>query len=396
MKTFCLLIALSLLASGIALSPSPAYAQDDKQGELEREWYDACQVKKDDRCIPLSKELLDKYPTSQYAKFAKAKIQNDTLSKISDKFQASLKAYYSGTQDAAKLEALFSSGEDYLKAQPGQQFVIGQMALAGANGAMGELYKNHDKVKGYAETALKAFDSATPPEGWKPEEWNPLRDLVVAQMNQFLAWQLIIPTKGDMNLAIDYLAKAIQVRGKEGIGWKDPNNYFLRSTAYSNQYTDLRKPYDAMTTEQQTSDEGKELRKKLNDFLDTKLIPEYARVLATSNKQETKALYDAIKPNFDAYWDYRTGAKEKAAEYIRGYVADPTISPVAVPAKAEDTGNLNAPSAPTTAPTAVKLSTSGTGAPAANGKSAATTNGKNGKSTPAKKASPKGKKRGRG
>src|SRR5262249_22638580 len=170
----------------------------------------------------------------------------------------------------------------------------------------------------------------------------------------------------------------------------DPNNYFLRSTAYSNQYTELRKPYDAMTPDQQISDEGKELRKKLNDFLDTKLIPEYARVLATANKQETKALYDAIKPNFDAYWDYRTGAKEKAGEYIKGYVADPTISPVAVPAKAEDTSNLNAPSAPTTAPTAVKLSTSGTGAPAA------TTNGKNGKSTPAKKASPKGKKRGRG
>lgn len=265
------------------------------------------------------------------------------------------------------------------------------MALAGANGAMGEFYKNLDKVKGYSDTALKAFDSTTPPEGWKQEEWNPLRDLVLAQMNQFLGWQLIMPTKGDPNLALDYLAKAIQVRGKEGIGWKDPNNYYLRSTVYSNQYTELRKPYDAMTDEQKLTDEGKELRKKLNEFLDTKLIPEYARVLATATRPETKTLYDVIKPNFDAYWDYRTGAKDKAADYIKNYVADPTIASVPIPAKAEDTSNLNAPNAPTTGPTNVKLSTGG--APAAPGK-AATSNGV--KPKPAKKASPRGRKRGRG
>jgi hypothetical protein len=391
MKSFSLLIALTLLSGWVMLSPVNANAQDDKQGDFEREWYDACEVKKDDRCIPLSKELLEKYPNSQYAKFAKAKIQKESLGKLSDKFQAALKAYYSGTQDTAKLEALFSGGEEFLKAQPGQQYVIGQMALAGANGAMGEFYKNLDKVKGYSDTALKAFDSTTPPEGWKQEEWNPLRDLVLAQMNQFLGWQLIMPTKGDPNLALDYLAKAIQVRGKEGIGWKDPNNYYLRSTVYSNQYTELRKPYDAMTDEQKLTDEGKELRKKLNEFLDTKLIPEYARVLATATRPETKTLYDVIKPNFDAYWDYRTGAKDKAADYIKNYVADPTIASVPIPAKAEDTSNLNAPNAPTTGPTNVKLSTGG--APAAPGK-AATSNGV--KPKPAKKASPRGRKRGRG
>jgi hypothetical protein len=390
MKMFSLLIALTLLSGGIMLSPLIANAQDDKKGEFEREWYDACEVKKNEKCIPLSKELLEKYPDSQYAKFAKAKIQKESLGKLSDKFQAALKAYYSGTQDTAKLEALFSSGEEFLKAQPGQQYVIGQMALAGANGAMGEFYKNLDKVKGYAETALKTFDSATPPEGWKPEEWNPLRDLVLAQMNQFLGWQLIMPTKGDPNMALDYLAKAIKVRGKEGIGWKDPNNYFLRSTAYSNQYAELRKPYDAMTDEQKNTDEGKVLRKKLNEFLDTKLIPEYARVLATATKPETKALYDVIKPNFDTYWEYRTGAKDKAADYIKNYVADPTIAAVPVPAKAEDTSNLNSPTAPTTGPANVKLSSGG--APAAPGKGA-TSNG--GKPKPAPKASPKGKKRGR-
>ncbi|HKQ77214.1 MAG TPA: hypothetical protein VJ810_26185 [Blastocatellia bacterium] len=390
MKKYSLLIALALLSGGVSLLPLNVNAQDDKQGELEREWYDACQTKKDDRCLPLSKELLEKYPTSQYAKFAKAKIQNDSVSKLSDKFQAALKAYYAGPQDTPKLEALFSSGEEFLKAQPGQQYVIGQMALAGANGAMGEFYKNLDKVKGYAETALKAFDSTTPPEGWKPDEWTPLRDLVLAQMNQYLGWQLIMPTKGDPNMALDYLAKAIQVRGKEGIGWKDPNNYFLRSTLYSNQYTELRKPYDAMTDEVKLSDDGKEHRKKLNEFLDTKLIPEYARVLAAASRPETKALADAIRPNFDAYWDYRTGAKDKAADYIKNYATDPTIGAVPIPAKAEDTSNLNAPSAPTTGPTNVKLSTGGA---AAAGKGA---NSNGGKAAPAKKGSTRGRKRGRG
>ncbi len=391
MKTFSLLIALILLTCGIALTPSKALAQDDKQGEAERTWYEACQVKKDDRCIPLSKELIEKFPTSQYIKFAKQKIQNDSLSKLSDKFQTALKAYYAGPQDTPKLEALFSTGEEFLKAQPGQQYVIGQMALAGANGAMGEIYKNHDKVKSYADTALKAFEPASPPEGWKQEEWNPLRDLVMAQMNQFLGWQLIMPTKGDANVALEFLSKSIQVRGKESVGWKDPNNYFLRSNAYSNQYTELRKPYDAMTPEQQVSEEGKALRKKLNEFLDTKLIPEYARVLATASKPETKALYEAIKPNFDAYWDYRTGAKDKAADYIKNYVADPTISAVPVPAKAEDTSDSNAPSAPTTGPANVKLTTGG--APTTQSKSA---NGNGGKPTPVKKAAPRGRKRGRG
>src|SRR5215510_8190986 len=128
MKKFSLLIALTLLAGGVALSPLTAKAQDEKQLEAERAWYDSCQQKKDDKCITLSKELLEKYPTSQYAKFAKQKIQNDSLTKLSERFQAALKAYYAGP-DAAKLDAVFASGDDYLKAQPGQPYFIGWMSL---------------------------------------------------------------------------------------------------------------------------------------------------------------------------------------------------------------------------------------------------------------------------
>jgi len=396
MKKFSLSIALTLLAGSIVLSPSTANAQDDKQGEFEREWYDTCYTKKDvEKCYLQSKELKEKYPKSTYAEAAEKNIKTYEKNKVVDKFQAALTAYFPPNQpDAAKLDQLFAAGEECLKGnkvEPAvQQYVIGRMALAGANGAMGEFYKNLDKVKGYAETALKTFEPAATPEGWKKEDWDPLREVVLAQMNQYLGWYFIIGTKSDPNQGLDYLAKAIQVRGKAGVGWKDPNNYYLRATVYGNQYVELRKPYDAMTDEQKLSDEGKEIRKKINEVLDTKLIPEYARIIATATKPETKGLYDFAKPEFDKLWDFRTGAKEKAADYIKSYVADPSVSSVPVPAKAEDTSNLNAPAAPATAPTPVKLSTGG--APAAQG----TANSNGGKSTPAKKGSPKGKKRGRG
>jgi hypothetical protein len=396
MKKPTLLMALALLAGSIALSPTTANAQDEKQAEAERTWYDSCVTKKDERCIPLSKELFEKYPASQYAKFAKQKIENDSLSKAWERFQAALKAYYTPPQDGNKLEALFAAGEGYLKLQPGQQYVIGQMALAGANGALGQIYKNLDKVKSHAETALKVFEPAAPPEGWKPEEWNPLREIVLAQMNQYMGWHLI-ETKGDqeqaLDQALDYLTKATQVRGKDGAGWKDPNNFWLRSSVYSKKYVALRAEYDKLTDEQKTGDQGKEILKKVNDLLDTKLIPEYARVLATATKPEAKGLYDAAKPQFDAFWKYRTDAPDKAADYVKNFTSDPTVAAPPIPVKVETAENLTAPAAPVGGPGNVKLTAGATGAaPAGATKNG---NGKNVKAAPAKgKPSPKRKRKG--
>jgi len=395
MKKLSLLIALTLLSGGIVLSPSTAKAQDDKQAEFERVWYDTCYTKKDgEKCYQLSKELKEKYPSSTYIKNAVGKITAYDQNKAWEKFQAALKAYYTPPQDAAKLENLFSAGDEYLKFEPNHHYVIGQVALAAANGAMSQIYKNFDKVKSHAEKALRAFESATPPEGWKPEEWGPLRDIVLAQMNQYLGWQTI-ETKGDQEQALNYLTKATQVRGKDGTGWKDPNNYWLRSTIYSSQYTELRKQYDAMPDDQKTGDAGKEILKKVNDLLDTKLIPEYARVLATATKPEAKGLNDAAKGQFDAFWDYRTGAQDKAADYVKNYMNDPTITAVPIPVKPETAENLNAPAAPTAAASNVKLTAGGAPAPGASG-GKATANG-NGKAAPTKntKAKPKPKKRGR-
>jgi hypothetical protein len=393
MKKFSPLIALTLLACCVALSPLNAYAQDDKQTEFERIWYNTCYEKKPpdvEKCYQQSKELVEKYSTkSTYADNAKARIKGYERNKALEKFQAALNAFFTPPQNVAKLDQLFAAGEEYLQIQPGQQFVIGQMARAGAFSAMGEVaYKNLDKVKSYAETALKTFEPAAPPEGWKKEEWEPLREIVTAQMNQFLGWQLITVTKGDAAQALEYLAKAIQVKSKDAIGWKDPYNYILRSMVYNDQYIEARKPYDAMTDEQKVSDAGKEVLKKITDLLDTKLIPEYARVLATATSKETKPYYDEVKPAFDTYWDNRTGAKDKAADYIKNYVDDPTIASVPIPAKPADASSLSTP-APTTVPGNVKLQA---GAPGAK----AQTNGNGAKSAPTKgKTKPKSRRRGR-
>jgi len=400
MKKFSLLTALTLLAGSCLLSASTANAQDDKQVEFERTWHTTCYTEKnDDKCYQLSKELIAKYPSSTYLKNAQSIIKSKDLNSAWQKFQSALDAFYKQSpQDTGKLEALFAAGAAFHQVEPDQQnpfhlFVLGQMAIAGNQAAsVVQFYKNMDTVKGHTERAIKAFESAQPTEKTKKDfdlYVAPLKDLVMANGNQFFGFRLI-ETKGDQQQALDYLTKATQVKSKDGVGWKDPYNYLLRSTIYFSQYAEIRKPYDAMTDEQKASDEGKELRKKINEVLDTKLIPEYARVLATATKPEVKPYYDSAKNPFDIYWDYRTGAKEKAADYIKIYVADPTIASVPVPAKAEDTTNLNAPVAPTTGSTNVKLAGGSATAPGAKGNA----NGNGGKPAPAKPPAKSRKKRG--
>ena len=399
MKKYSPLLALTLLAGCLALSPLRANAQDEQQklDAFNRDWYNTCYQNKPidtEKCYQQSKELLDKFASSQYAPNAQKIIKTYEKNKVMEKFQTALTAY-SNAPDAAKLDQLFAAGDECLKGdklEPAlQQYVLGRVALAGTSGAMAELYKNLDKVKGYAENALKSFDPAAPPDGWKKEEWEPLREVLLAQMNQYLGWHFIMGTKSNADQGLNYLAKAVEMRCKDCAGWKDPNNYFLRSTVYSNQYSELRKPYDAMTNEQKTGSEGKEALKKISELLDTKLIPEYARVLATATKPEVKGIYDFAKSQFDSFWEFRTGAKDKAPDYVKNYEADPTIAPVPVPAKPDDPSNLDAPAAPTPGAANVKLQATKPGV-TPGGKAPA--NGNGAKSAPAKgKPKPKSKKR---
>lgn len=392
MKKFSLLIAIALVASAIAFSP--VKAQDEKQAEFERTWYATCYQEKpynEEKCIQLSKELVEKYPNSTYRKNAETKIKNYTqgkeLQRVNERFQAALKAYYAGP-DANKLEALFAAGDDFLKVVPGNQYVIGQVALAGAHGSMGQIYKNYDRVKGYAETALSSFESATPPEGWKADDWQNLRELTMAQMNQFLAYRLI-ETKGDKEQAIAYLDKAIAVKNKDGAGWKDPNNYWLRASIYLEEYQGLRAEYDKLTDEQKTGDQGKALLVKVNEVIDNKLLPDYARVIATATKPEAKSLKDAAQASFDAYWKYRTDAPEKSAEYLRAFAADPTVASPPIPVKADNSAaTLEAPAGTAQKPTMVVGNASGGSSNGTTTKAATS-----GSKAPVKKAAAKGRRR---
>lgn len=363
MKKFSFLIALAMAVSALALSTTTVRAQTDAKAEFERTWYDICYTKKDnEKCYQLSRELLEKYADSTYAKNATANVKNYELAKSWEKFNTSLKAFYNPPQDAAKLDALFASGEDYLRLQPDQQWVIAQMALAGGTGVLGQVYKNMDKVKGYAQRSLTMFSSQTPPKDWKPEDWNPLRDAVQAKMNQFMGYYLV-ETKGDQMQAIDYLTKATEVKARDGSGWKDPNNYWLRANIHSKKYGELRAQYDALSDDDKTGEIGKALLLKVNEVVD-QMIPDYARVMATATQPEAKPLNDAAKELLESFWKFRVDDPEKVklAGYINSFKADPSAAGPAIPVKAE-TPDTPAPDAPSAASAGTRLAPGQASAP---------------------------------
>jgi tetratricopeptide (TPR) repeat protein len=384
MNKLSAIIAHVVTVGAIILVPVAASAQDEKQSALERDFYSECYTKKDKAtCLPLARELAEKYPTSQYVKFAHAQIKGD----LSEKFQGALSAFYAGP-DAPKLDQLIQSADNYLAKDPGQTalvYVTARIALATTYGVMGGIFKDTDKAKTSAERALQLMADPKPPEGWDPKDYDPLRETALAQLNQFLGYN-ILQGEGDSAQAVEFLNKAIAVKQKDGLGWKDPNNYWLRSNASFKQYQKLSKDYQALSDEQKTGEEGKTLlNTKINPTID-RMISDYARVLATATNPATQPIKDAAKEQFDSFWKYRTGVTEGAAEFVKKFEADPTIEDQAVPAKAETTVSADAP--PAGAAGAPKLTTAVT---AATGAASTQTKAAAGKATTGKAAAGKGK-----
>jgi hypothetical protein len=378
MKNFILITALAMLTGTIVLIPINAQAQstpaqntapqnapvqDPKETEFVGNWYDVCITKKPidtEKCYQLSKELTEKYPNANkdYITYAKRRIEDYTLNKAIEKFNIANKAYYATAPDPNKLEAIYTAGDEYLELDKDPQspvhlYIVAQQAVAGQGAVVVGAYKNLEKVKTYAEKALKSFETLNPPDKYKKEytDYNlfNLRDLVLANMNQYLGYYLI-ETKGDQadaqDQALAYISKSIQVRSKdsrESMGWKDPNNYSLRRGIYIKRYTELRKKYDALTDEQKTGDVGKELLKQVNDLLDKKLIPEEARIIATTTKPEFKEMRAEVTEEFDNFWKFRVDDPAKAPPYLKSFEADPTVEGPPVPAKAEDSSSAAAP-----------------------------------------------------
>ena len=373
MKNFILITTLAMLTGTIVLKPlnalaqSPpaqnAPAQDEKQIEFIQTWHGACSkndAESVEKCCQISKELIDKYPSveKQYIDYAKRVIGRCALNKAKQKFASALESFYASEPDANKLEALFTAGDDYLEIDkdpqsPAHLFIVAQQPLAGQRAVVSGVYKNLDRVKTYAERSLQAFETLNPPDKYKKEyaEYNLfiLRDETLANMNQYLGYYLI-ETKGDepeaQNQALAYVNKSIQVKGNDSkalFGWKDPNNYSLRRYIYTKQYLELRKKYDALTEEQKNGDTGKEQVKQINQILDTKLIPELARIIATANNPALKNMTNDATGEFNNFWKFRVDDPSKTLAYLKSFEADPTIEGPPVPAKADDGTGAAAP-----------------------------------------------------
>lgn len=387
MKKLSLLIMPALLLAALVFLPSTARAQDNPQAEFERNWYDICYTKKDvEKCYQLSKELLEKFPKSSYAGNAAKNVDQYETNDLWEKFKAALATYYAGP-NAAKLEKLFSTGDAFMVKRPDYPYVVAQQALAGSSAVLGEIYKDKDKAKGYVEKGLKLFDPATPApsDDEQKKQITDFRADIIALGNQYLGFYTK-ETKGNPQQAIGYFDKSIAVKTKPSIGWKDPNNYWLRATIRNDEYVKLSNEYKALPDEQKTGEAGKEVLKKINAVVD-KLIADYARVIATATSPNAKGLEDAARESFNALWKYRTDDPPKAAAYLKSYEADPTVADVAVPAKAETAEAVPPTTGPPAAGGPVKLSAGSGAAPgstAANG-SAKAANGKK----PAPKATAK-------
>jgi hypothetical protein len=375
MKNFILITALAMLTGTIVLIPINAQAQstpaqnaaqpDPKEAEFVSNWYDICFSKKDEeKCYQVSKELINKYPNvdPKYIKAAKGKVSGYETGKIVEKFNSALNAYLTSPQDPNKIEAFFTAGDDYLEFDRDPQssshlFALGRMTVAGHRAVLNDVYKNPDRVKVYAERAIKEYE-AIPPEKFNDKEFTSnvspvLRDLVLAQSYQYLGY-LLFQSKGNdpvaQEQALAYINKSINVKNKENraskdlpFGWVDPTNYNIRRNIYLKQYEELNKKYNPLSDEQKIGDPGKELLKQINDLLDKKLIPENARIIATANRPEFKELKAEATEEFNNFWKFRVDDPTKAPDFLKSFEADPTVEGPPVPAKVDDGTGAAAP-----------------------------------------------------
>jgi hypothetical protein len=179
-----------------------------------------------------------------------------------------------------------------------------------------------------------------------------MRDLVLANSSQYLGYYLF-RTEGDnpeaQDQVIAYIDKSIKVRGQEykGFGWKAPYSYYMRMSIYYKRYTELSKKYNSLTDEQKISDAGKELHKQVIQFLDTKLIPESARVIATATRPESNELKSEATDYFNNFWKFRVDDPTKADAYLKSFEADPTVEGPPIPVKADDSTGAPAPNVTT-------------------------------------------------
>jgi hypothetical protein len=355
MKKSGLLLVLALCAGAFYALPASTYAQAQQQAQPQfksdaerlayEEYYNAAYREKNKaKAYDLARAFLEKFPQSEYIKY----VESTVINTLGERFQEALNNYYQGAggPDAAKLDQLIKAGEDYLQRQPGQVYVSAQLALASSRGVLAGFYKDPGRAKSYAEKALTLMESETPPKDYPREQYLPLRENVIAQSNQYLGYYELQQPTPNTEAAITYLTKATSIRNKDGLGWKDVNNYWLRASAHQKQYQKLSAEYSALPDEQKTGEAGKALLERINPLID-KMIDDYARtVAAAGTKPEAKPLRDAAKEALDSFWKYRySNLPGGQDQLVKQFEADPTIAAPARTPAASSTGS--APSAPT-------------------------------------------------
>ncbi|MFN7945391.1 MAG: hypothetical protein U0Z53_08570 [Blastocatellia bacterium] len=325
-RGFTLTTILSMALSIAAYAQQPQPPQQPQQSEAERtlyqQYYNAVQNKDDAKSCTLAQEFLTRFPQSQYAKYVRRTLEKCGL----EQFQQLLGEYYKAP-DAAKLDALMAAGEKILKEQPDQLYVTSQLAIAMSRGAISGSYKDLERARASAEKTLKLFESTTPPEGWQADQYNALREAAQAQLNQFLGWYLLRRDNPDPEQAVTYLTKAAEIRNKDGMGWKDPNNYWLRADAYTRQYSKVKAQYDALSDAEKTGEQGKALLAQVDALVD-KMIGDYARVVALATQPQTQQMQQSAREQLEQLWKYRHDGKTEGLDaYIKAVQNDPAASP---------------------------------------------------------------------
>lgn len=373
MKKYSFLMVCALLAGLFAL-PMTTFAQQPKfkseeEQKLYTEYYNACNVEKNKpKCFDLAKVFLDKYPTSDYAQYAKATIINT----LGENFQTALSGFYQGNVDAGKLDKVLMAGDEYLKWQPENVFVSVQTALAANRAVFAQVYKDLNRTKSLAERALSLMESTTPPKDYPADGWTTLRDTVMVQSNQFLGYYELEQPTPDLDKAIRHLTLSTEVKDKDGAGRKDPNNYWLRASAYQKQYAKLSEEYGKLSDDDKRGDVGKALLDKINPLVD-KMIDDYARVSATAKSEGAAGLRDAANQLLESFWKYRySNLPGGQSALIKHFEADPlAAAPARTPASSQPDPGEGAP--PTGATATPKLAAGSSNQPgSANGSKATT------------------------
>jgi hypothetical protein len=311
-----------------------AWLSEQRAAEREFDAYNDFYYAKDEATkLKAATEFVVRFPSSQNAKA----VNNYILYSL---FHAAVQSYYQGP-DGPKLDKLVGVGEEFLKRQPDQPYVTTDMALASGAGVLRGFYKDIPKASGLADKAVALLEPTTPPQGFKPDEWNKLRSTGLSTLNQYKGLYLMRQEPVRPDEAIAYFNKAAEM--KEGPASQDPNTYYLRATAYDSKFAELRSKYRSLPDTEKIGDSGKAILAKV-DLLVDKIIEDSARVYVLSTKPELKGLRDTSKKIVDQFWkDFKSEKLHGLDKYLKQFERNPT-APHPVHATARPTSNGVAPS----------------------------------------------------